>query len=178
MSRKFKRILMGALTTMILAAVMAVSASAAKVQTTSNVVLRSSTSASSSKLAVVSSSTTRTVQGISKNGKWIKIKYNGKYGYVAASRTRYTSGYLGKFKLTFYGGDTQTASGRTPRLNHTIAVDPRVISLGSRVFIQGYGTYSADDTGGAIKGKIIDIFVISESVANRMGIDYANVIVY
>jgi 3D (Asp-Asp-Asp) domain-containing protein len=38
-----------------------------------------------------------------------------------------------------------------------VAVDPRVIPLGSRLFVEGYGYAVAADTGGAIKGKIIDV---------------------
>ncbi|MBI2011403.1 G5 domain-containing protein [Candidatus Daviesbacteria bacterium] len=38
-----------------------------------------------------------------------------------------------------------------------IAVDPKVIKLGSRVYIPGYGLATAGDTGGAIKGNIIDL---------------------
>lgn len=38
-----------------------------------------------------------------------------------------------------------------------IAVDPKVIKLGSKVYIPGYGTAIAGDTGGAIKGNIIDL---------------------
>ena len=51
-----------------------------------------------------------------------------------------------------------TANGtdllKNPRV---IAVDPNVIPLGSRVSIEGYGTYTAADTGGDIKGNRIDI---------------------
>jgi len=48
------------------------------------------------------------------------------------------------------------------RLPHTcrlgiIAVDPRVIKIGSRVFVAGYGYAVACDVGGAIKGNIIDV---------------------
>lgn len=38
-----------------------------------------------------------------------------------------------------------------------IAVDPKVIKLRSRVYIPGYGIAIAGDTGGAIKGNIIDL---------------------
>jgi uncharacterized protein YabE (DUF348 family) len=38
-----------------------------------------------------------------------------------------------------------------------VAVDPRVISLGTKVFVPGYGEALAGDTGGRIKGKRIDL---------------------
>lgn len=38
-----------------------------------------------------------------------------------------------------------------------VAVDPRVIKLGTRVFVEGYGYAVAGDTGGAIKGNIVDV---------------------
>jgi 3D (Asp-Asp-Asp) domain-containing protein len=38
-----------------------------------------------------------------------------------------------------------------------VAVDPKIIKLGSRVYIPGYGIALAGDTGGAIKGNIIDL---------------------
>ena len=38
-----------------------------------------------------------------------------------------------------------------------VAVDPRVIPLGSRLFVEGYGYAVACDTGGAIKGSIVDV---------------------
>ena len=50
----------------------------------------------------------------------------------------------------------------------TIAVDPRVIPLGSKVRMNGR-EYVAEDTGGAIKGKRIDLFVDSHSEAMRFG---------
>jgi 3D (Asp-Asp-Asp) domain-containing protein len=40
-----------------------------------------------------------------------------------------------------------------------IAVDPRVIPLGSKVYVEGYGEAIAGDTGGAIKGNRIDLFI-------------------
>ena len=56
------------------------------------------------------------------------------------------------------GLSTHTATGIDLRVNpRVIAVDPRVIPLGSLVEVQGLGVYIAGDTGGAIKGNIIDI---------------------
>ncbi|MHB8125045.1 MAG: 3D domain-containing protein [Desulfitobacteriaceae bacterium] len=54
-----------------------------------------------------------------------------------------------------------TATGKTPRVG-LIAVDPKVIPLGSRLYIEGYGYAIAADTGGDIKGNKIDIFLNSE----------------
>lgn len=50
-----------------------------------------------------------------------------------------------------------TATGVWPR-EGLIAVDPRVIPLGTEVYVEGYGHAIAADTGGAIKGNIIDVF--------------------
>ncbi len=50
-----------------------------------------------------------------------------------------------------------------------IAVDPRVIPLGTKVWVEGYGYAVAGDTGGAIKGNKIDILVHSKSEANSWG---------
>lgn len=55
-----------------------------------------------------------------------------------------------------------TATGINLRANpnlKVIAVDPRVIPLGSRVWVEGYGEAIAGDTGGAIKGNKIDVFI-------------------
>ena len=184
MIRRHKRLLLAVLGAMLLAAAMTVTASATTVKATTNAVVRAKATTSSKKMTTIKKGASRTVLKVSTNTKWVKVKVNGKTGYVHTNRVKVTSGKLekrvslGKFKLTFYGGDTITASGKTPRINHTIAVDPRVIPLGSKVYISGWGTYYAEDTGGAIKGKILDIFIRSEAEANRIGIRYANVYVY
>ncbi len=50
-----------------------------------------------------------------------------------------------------------------------IAVDPGVIPLGSRVWVEGYGYAVAGDTGGAIQGNKIDVFIPSKSEAGSFG---------
>ena len=76
-------------------------------------------------------------------------------------------------EATAYCGDGVTASGsatvRNPNGYSTIAVDPRVIPLGTKVYVDGYGYALACDTGGAIKGNIIDLFVNSEAEAENWG---------
>ena len=62
-------------------------------------------------------------------------------------------------------------------MNRTIAVDKNVIPLGSKVKINGV-EYVAEDTGGAIKQKRIDIFVSSHKEALKKGVKYQEVFVY
>jgi len=60
------------------------------------------------------------------------------------------------------GGSGVTATGIDLKANpnqKVIAVDPNVIPLGSKVYVEGYGTAIAADTGGAIKGNRIDVFI-------------------
>lgn len=63
----------------------------------------------------------------------------------------------------------KTASGTTPKQGRTIAVDKNVIPLGSKVLIEGYGEYIAEDTGSGIKGNRIDIYFESHQEALRFG---------
>ncbi|MHB8073433.1 G5 and 3D domain-containing protein [Desulfosporosinus fructosivorans] len=51
----------------------------------------------------------------------------------------------------------KTATGVEPR-EGLIAVDPKVIAMGSKVYVEGYGYAIAADTGGAIRGNKIDVF--------------------
>ncbi|RDW16841.1 G5 and 3D domain-containing protein [Oceanobacillus chungangensis] len=51
-----------------------------------------------------------------------------------------------------------------------IAVDPNVIPLGSKVWIEGYGVAIAGDTGGAINGNRIDVHVPTKSDAFSWGV--------
>ena len=68
------------------------------------------------------------------------------------------------------GLSTHTANGIDLRVNpRVIAVDPSIIPLGSLVEVQGLGVYVAGDTGGAIKGRIIDIHYSSVSQALSWG---------
>lgn len=59
----------------------------------------------------------------------------------------------------------------------TVAVDPRVIPLGSKVYIPGYGTAIAADTGGAIKGNRVDVCYSSKSEAFGWGVKNTTVYV-
>ena len=98
-------------------------------------------------------------------------RYKNAYDIVA---TAYAPGYEDNGKwgnLTHLG--TQVRPG-------VIAVDPKLIPLGSRVYIKfpdGKGMYAvAEDTGGAIKGNRIDIAFADRNAAKDFGIQ--NVQVY
>ncbi len=54
------------------------------------------------------------------------------------------------------GGSGTTATGTSVQIG-TVAVDPSVIPLGTRMYIPGYGHGIAEDTGGAIIGNMIDL---------------------
>ncbi|WP_343287511.1 ubiquitin-like domain-containing protein [Bacillus sp. CGMCC 1.16541] len=70
------------------------------------------------------------------------------------------------------GCSGKTRTGFDLRANpnaKVIAVDPNVIPLGSKVYVEGYGYAVAADTGGAIKGHKIDVFFPDKSKAYRWG---------
>ena len=74
----------------------------------------------------------------------------------STARTFYITGYLPT--------GNPTASGVMPHPG-TVAIDPRVIPMGSIVCIQGMGQFHAEDTGGAIQGNRIDVFETSLEAA-------------
>jgi 3D (Asp-Asp-Asp) domain-containing protein len=75
------------------------------------------------------------------------------------------------FEATAYSLHGRTASGAAATTG-MIAADPRVLPIGSRVKIEA-GSYSGEylvaDTGGAVKGKRIDIWTPSSREAMRFG---------
>ncbi|MCZ0756748.1 G5 and 3D domain-containing protein [Anoxybacillus sp. J5B_2022] len=82
--------------------------------------------------------------------------------YVTA--TAYTA-YCG-------GCSGRTSTGINLRSNphlKVIAVDPRIIPLGSKVYVEGYGYAIAADTGSGINGYEIDVFFPEKSAAFRWG---------
>ncbi|MBC2242421.1 3D domain-containing protein, partial [Listeria booriae] len=90
----------------------------------------------------------------------------------SASSSAPSSGKTFTMESTAYSGGGTTATGINLSANpgmKVVAVDPSVIPLGSRVWVEGYGEAIAGDTGGAIKGNIVDVYFPNESQCYSWG---------
>jgi 3D (Asp-Asp-Asp) domain-containing protein len=91
-----------------------------------------------------------------------QIEVVGTRGMTLASRGYFAGRRIIEMVATGYGPSgngrwgARTASGLRPGFG-VVAVDPRFIPLGTRLYISGYGYAVAGDTGGAIKGNRIDL---------------------
>src|SRR5690606_37859754 len=83
---------------------------------------------------------------------------------MTVSATAYTAYCAGCSGTTATGIDLRSNPNQK-----VIAVDPSVIPLGSKVRVEGYGEALAGDTGGAIKGNKIDVFIPSQGAALEFG---------
>lgn len=90
---------------------------------------------------------------------------------------------LGEFRLTAYCKcevccgkwiNHPTASGVMPTVNRTISVDTNVIPFGTEIMIDG-NIYVAEDTGSAIKGNRIDVYMSDHQTALEFGVQYKEV---
>ena len=99
---------------------------------------------------------------------------------VTADGEVLTYGSKAQYKATAYthtdaGCDMTTATGTTVRLG-TVAVDPKVIPYGTRMFIVTndgkyvYGIGTAEDCGGAIKGNRLDLYFPTEDACWQFGV--------
>ncbi len=97
---------------------------------------------------------------------------------LAVGKSVYRGGALSEFYMeaTAYAPTVQetdsdpwmTASGMKSGQG-VVAVDPKVIPLGSKLYVEGYGYAIAGDTGGAIKGNRIDVFFYSSAETAQWG---------
>jgi 3D (Asp-Asp-Asp) domain-containing protein len=73
-------------------------------------------------------------------------------------------------RVTAYAHGSRTASG-TPVRWGVVAVDPKVIPLGSRIMIEGFdNVFIAEDTGGGVHGNQVDIYFPDVASALRFGV--------
>jgi len=94
----------------------------------------------------------------------------GQRSFVA-KMTAYADGVGGVPK------NAKTASG-TPTRWGVVAVDPKIIAIGSTLTIDGYeGVFVAEDTGGAIKGPTLDLWLADPTEAKHYGTQYRRVTV-
>ncbi|OCA89529.1 LysM peptidoglycan-binding domain-containing protein [Pradoshia sp. D12] len=89
---------------------------------------------------------------------------------LSVSATAYTASCNGCSGVTATGVDLNA----NPNAK-VIAVDPSVIPLGSKVYVEGYGYATAADTGGAIKGNKIDVFIPTQDAALNWGRKQVNI---
>jgi 3D (Asp-Asp-Asp) domain-containing protein len=79
-----------------------------------------------------------------------------------------TDSYRLKVDAVAYHLPGKTASG-LPVGKGVVAVDPKLIPLGTRLFVPGYGRAVAADVGTAIKGRIIDLWMPTTAAARSWG---------
>lgn len=72
-------------------------------------------------------------------------------------------------RASAYSSGSVTSTGAAVHYG-VVAVDPRVVPLGSSLYVEGYGEGIALDTGGAIKGNRVDLYMDSEEAANSWGV--------
>ncbi|KAB2334497.1 LysM peptidoglycan-binding domain-containing protein [Cytobacillus depressus] len=89
---------------------------------------------------------------------------------LSVTATAYTAYCEGCSGITKTGVDLRANPDQK-----VIAVDPEVIPLGSKVFVEGYGYATAEDIGSAIKGNKIDLFIPTTEAALQWGRQQVNV---
>jgi 3D (Asp-Asp-Asp) domain-containing protein len=89
-------------------------------------------------------------------------------GFPAPGQVPEGTKSIGKFTVYCYALSGKTASGE-PVSTDVVAVDPKVIKLRTRLYIDGVGWRTALDTGGAIKGNKLDIWLPTVSECRKWG---------
>jgi uncharacterized protein YabE (DUF348 family) len=114
--------------------------------------------------------------------KSMNLSRGGNIAYSEKIRmmsTAYTSSFrdTGKRPDDKYFGITAsgTKAKRNPEGYSSVAVDPNVIPLGTKLYVDGYGYAIAEDVGSAIKGNKIDVYLNSDAECYRWGRRYVDV---
>lgn len=109
-------------------------------------------------------------------GQWSQVIIDGKGYYMYSdylSKEKTEKSFLGYYELTAYCNCTQctqglgiTASGTSPKQGRTVAING--IPFGTKVYLEGYGTYTVEDRGGMGYG-VVDVYFNSHSDALKFG---------
>jgi 3D (Asp-Asp-Asp) domain-containing protein/LysM repeat protein len=103
----------------------------------------------------------------------VAAKHEVKPSVVSNTRARVFTVTATAYTASCGGCSGITATGINIKANpnaKVISVDPSIIPLGSKVYVEGYGMAIAADTGGAIKGNRIDVFIPSKKEALNFGV--------
>jgi 3D (Asp-Asp-Asp) domain-containing protein len=95
--------------------------------------------------------------------------------HMTCTLTAYTAGYESTGKQPGDPGYGITSTGVRVQAGVTVAVDPSVIPYGTKLYIPGIGFRIAQDTGGAIKGQHIDIYMPDLHDAVHFGVRHSDV---
>ena len=124
------------------------------------------------------------VKLLASKSKWYKVQYTkNKTGWCYKSHLEKVSSKNSnntnssrpvkktlRVKAYAYTGGGYTSTGTKARYG-TLAVDPRVIPYGTKVYIKELNeVFTAEDCGGGIKGNKIDIYMNSQSACNNWGV--------
>ena len=90
------------------------------------------------------------------NGKKVKAVVTAYYCPLRFQKYYITGSYTEETKLN--GRGKRTSSGTDPKIG-TIAADTSVFPYGTKIMVEGYGLCNVEDTGGAIKGNRLDLFM-------------------
>ena len=118
----------------------------------------------SAKTAATPAATTTAAPANQVTAKPASAKPAAATNQITVEATAYTANCTGCSGITKTGVDLKANPSAK-----VIAVDPTVIPLGSKVYVEGYGYATAEDIGGAIKGNRIDVFIPTQSGALQWG---------
>ncbi|MBS4196176.1 3D domain-containing protein [Lederbergia citri] len=95
------------------------------------------------------------------------------YKTMTVKATAYTASCKGCSGITATGINLK----KNPNAK-VISVDPKIIPLGTKVWVEGYGEAIAGDTGGAMKGNKIDIHLPTKAKALQWGVRTVKIKIY
>lgn len=129
-------------------------------------------------LQTINDNSIKAIQQLQKDIKEIKSELDSiESDLPTFAGTFETTAYCKCEKCCGIWTDSPTKSGTIPQEGRTIAVDPDIIPLGTQVIIDGQ-IYTAEDTGSAVKGNVIDIYFDNHEETEAYGRQNREVWIY